>query len=158
MARVKSQPVRNAARTRTLLYVSSGDRQHINLEKYKKKKAIWRARNPNRQYPHLVSRPARRALMEIYYYQRDTSLLIPKLPFQRLVHEITRGVDGGGDKRFQSLAIFALQEVSEAYLSAFFEAANQCAIHAKRVTIQTRDMQLVKWFCKSAVVKGGVLF
>ena len=38
--------------------------------------------------------------------------------------------------------MLCLQEVSEAYLIKLFEDANLAAIHAKRVTIQPKDMQL----------------
>ncbi len=48
------------------------------------------------------------------------------------------------DLRFQSHAIMALQEASEAYLTALFEDANLCAIHAKRVTIMPKDIELAR--------------
>ncbi len=70
---------------------------------------------------------------EIRKYQKSTELLIRKLPFQRLVREIAQ--DFKTDLRFQSSAILALQEASEAYLVGLFEDTNLCAIHAKRVTI-----------------------
>ena len=63
--------------------------------------------------------------------------LIRKLPFQRLVREIAQ--DFKTDLRFQSSAILALQEASEAYLVGLFEDTNLCAIHAKRVTIMPKD-------------------
>ena len=46
--------------------------------------------------------------------------------------------------RWQGSAIGALQEASEAYLVGLFEDANLIAIHAKRVTIQDKDMQLAR--------------
>jgi histone H3 len=46
------------------------------------------------------------------------------------------------DLQFQSTAILALQEASEAYLVGFYEDTNLCTIHAKRVTIMPKDMQL----------------
>jgi histone H3/H4 len=42
----------------------------------------------------------------------------------------------------QSTAILALQEASEAYLVHLFEDSNECAIHAKGVTIMQKDIQL----------------
>ena len=48
------------------------------------------------------------------------------------------------DLRFQSTAIIALQEATEAYLVSLFEDTNLCAIHAKRVTIMPKDMQLAR--------------
>ncbi|KAK0419725.1 hypothetical protein QR680_014290 [Steinernema hermaphroditum] len=76
--------------------------------------------------PHRY-RPGTVALREIRRYQKSTELLIRKLPFQRL-----------------SAAIGALQEASEAYLVGLFEDTNLCAIHAKRVTIMPKDIQLAR--------------
>lgn len=69
-------------------------------------------------------------------------MLLRKLPFQRIVRELAREVNGGC--RFQSQAILALQEATEAYLVGLFEDTNLCAIHAKRVTIMVKDMQLAR--------------
>ena len=57
-------------------------------------------------------------------YQKSTELLIRKLPFQRLVREIAQ--DFKTDLRFQSSAVMALQEASEAYLVGLFEDTNLC--------------------------------
>lgn len=46
--------------------------------------------------------------------------------------------------RWQSHALLALQEATEAYLVNLFHDANLCAIHAKRVTIQQKDIQLAR--------------
>ena len=91
--------------------------------------------------PHRY-RPGTVALREIRKYQKSTELLIRKLPFQRLVREIAQ--DFKTDLRFQSSAILALQEASEAYLVGLFEDTNLCAIHAKRVTIMPKDIQLAR--------------
>ena len=91
--------------------------------------------------PHRY-RPGTVALREIRKYQKSTELLIRKLPFQRLVREISQ--DFKDDLRFQSSAVIALQEASEAYLQGLFEDTNLCAIHAKRVTIMPKDMQLAR--------------
>ena len=56
----------------------------------------------------------------------------------------TRGRNITTDARMQSSALLALQEASEAYLVGLFEDTNLCAIHAKRVTIQPKDMQLAR--------------
>ena len=91
--------------------------------------------------PHRY-RPGTVALREIRKYQKSTELLIRKLPFQRLVREIAQ--DFNTELRFQSHAILALQEASEAYLVGLFEDTNLCAIHAKRVTIMPKDIQLAR--------------
>ena len=87
-------------------------------------------------------RPGTVALREIRRYQKSTDLLIRKRPFQRLVREIAQNYKS--DLRFQSSAILALQEASEAYLVGLFEDTNLCAIHAKRVTIMPKDIQLAR--------------
>ena len=81
------------------------------------------------------------ALREIRRYQKSTELLIRKLPFQQLVRELAQDL-GKINIRFQSGAIMALQEASEAYLVGLQEDANLCAVHTKRVTIMTKDIQL----------------
>lgn len=91
--------------------------------------------------PHRY-RPGTVALRQIRHFQKSTDLLIRKLPFQRLVREIAQ--DFKRDLRFQSHAILALQEAAEAYLVSLFEDTNLCAIHAKRVTIQPKDIQLAR--------------
>ena len=91
--------------------------------------------------PHRF-RPGTVALREIRRYQKSTELLIRKLPFQRLVREIAQ--DFKTELRFQAAAIAAFQEAAEAYLVGLFEDTNLCAIHAKRVTIMPKDMQLAR--------------
>jgi len=91
--------------------------------------------------PHKF-RPGTVALREIRKYQKSTDLLIRKLPFQRLVREIAH--EHKAELRFQSSAVLALQEASEAYLVGLFEDTNLCAIHAKRVTIMSRDVTLAR--------------
>ncbi|KAF1933719.1 histone H3 [Didymella exigua CBS 183.55] len=90
-------------------------------------------------------KPGTVALREIKRYQKTTDLLLLKLPFQRLVREIAQGVSGDdGPNRWQSQALVALQEATEAFLVNLFHDANLCAIHAKRVTIQQKDIQLAR--------------
>lgn len=90
-------------------------------------------------------KPGTRALQEIRKLQRSTDLLILKLPFARLVREVALTfVPAGEGMRWQSQAIQALQEASEAFLVHLFEDTNLCAIHAKRVTIMQKDIQLAR--------------
>ena len=98
----------------------------------------WKVlRNLRAGYHHLL-----RVCSEIRKYQKSTELLIRKLPFQRLVREIAQ--DYKTDLRFQSSAVMALQEAAESYLVGLFEDTNLCAIHAKRVTIMPKDVQLAR--------------
>ena len=98
--------------------------------------AVGGVKKPHRYRPGTV------ALREIRRYQKSTELLIRKLPFQRVVREIAQ--DFKTDLRFQSSAILALQEASEAYLVGLLEDTNLCAIHAKRVTIMSKDVHLAR--------------
>ena len=70
--------------------------------------------------------------------QKDSSLLIARLPFQRLVREIARS--SNPDIRFTSQGLIALQEAAECFLVGLFEDAYQCAVHAKRVTLLSKDI------------------
>lgn len=96
-------------------------------------------------------RPGAVALSQIRKYQATTDLLIRKAPFQRLVRQICKKLrpDPDSQLRFQSTAVLALQEAAEAYLIGILEDTNMCAIHAKRVTIMPKDMQLA---CR---IRGG---
>ena len=93
-------------------------------------------KKPHRYHPGTV------ALRQICKYQKSTELLIRKLPFQCFVREIMQGHKA--DLRFQSSALGASQEASEAYLVGLFEDTNLCAIHARRVTIMPKDIQLTR--------------
>nr|XP_031291198.1 histone H3.1-like [Camelus dromedarius] len=104
--------------------------------------------------PHRY-RPGTVALREIRRYQKSTELLIRKLPFQRLVREIAQ--DFKTDLRFQSSAVMALQEACEAYLVGLFEDTNLCAIHAKRVTIMPKDIQLARRIRGERACHGSAL-
>ena len=83
-----------------------------------------------------------RALQEIRFYQKNTELLIRRAPFSRTVKEIMQ--DYNTEFRVQGLALESLQEATEAYLIGLFEDTNLLAIHAKRVTIATKDMRLAR--------------
>ena len=87
-------------------------------------------------------RPGTVALREIRRYQKSSELLIRRMPFQRLVREIAQAHNLY--VHFQSGTILALQESAEAYLVGLLEDSNLCAIHAKRVTIMPKDMQLAQ--------------
>lgn len=87
-------------------------------------------------------KPGTLALREIRKFQKSTELLIRKLPFQRLVREIAQ--DYNSEIRFQSLAILALQEAAEDFIVSLFQDTNLCALHAKRVTIMPKDLQLAR--------------
>lgn len=92
--------------------------------------------------PHRY-RPGTVALREIRKYQRTTDLLIRKLPFARLVREVSNRLSLE-PFRWTAEALLGLQEASEDFLIGLLEDTNLCAIHAHRVTIQPKDMQLAR--------------
>lgn len=115
-------------------------RKQVTAGSSKKNKTVPAAANGVKK-PHRY-RPGTVALREIKKWQKSTELLVRKLPFQRLVREIAQ--EFKTDLRFQASSIMALQEASEAYLVGLNEDTNLCAIHAKRVSIMPKDMQLAR--------------
>ncbi len=130
-ARTKSQAVQRIAGAKVFVKPRA-----IPLQARRKSAAaIGGVKMPHRFRPGIV------ALREIRRFQKSVDLLIPKLPFQRLVREIMQHHCQPG-LRIQSSAVGALQEASEAYLNGVFEDTQLCAIHAKRSTILVKDMKL----------------
>ena len=80
------------------------------------------------------------ALRKIRRYQKSTDLLIPKIPFQRIVREIAAKITT--DLRFQATSINALQEATEAFIVSLFEDINLVTIHATRITVMPTDLRL----------------
>ena len=109
---------------------------------FAKKQPRSQADNPPAQHQPHRYRPGTVALREIRRYQKPTELLIRRIPFQHLVHEILQGFGVG----FQvtPAMMMALQEAAEAYLVQLLEDLNLCAIHAKCITIQPKDIQLAR--------------
>ena len=87
-------------------------------------------------------RPGTVALRQVKKLQKSTELLIAKAPFSRLVREIADSHKVG--LRFQSSAVAAIQEATEAFVVSLLSDANLTALHANRVTALPRDLQLVR--------------
>ena len=81
-------------------------------------------------------------MCEIRKSQKSTGFLIRKLPFVRWVRQIAQAQ--WGDFCFQALALLALQKAAEAYAVNLFEDANLYTIHAKRVALIPKDIQLAQ--------------
>ena len=121
--------------------------EHITMHvKYLAK--VWRQRKREYAKHKGVSEKKKRyhpgalALAEIRKYQKSTQSLIPKLPFRRLVREIAQ--NERQDIRMQETALEALQEAAETYLVRLLDDANLCALHARRITLMPRDIQLAR--------------
>ena len=109
---------------------------------FAKKQPRSQADNPPAQHQPQRYQPGTVALREIQKYQKSTDLPICKLPFQHLVREILQGFGVGF--RVMPTMVMALQEAAEVYLVQLLEDLNLCAIHAKHITIQPKDIQLAR--------------
>jgi histone H3 len=85
-------------------------------------------------------RPGTVALREVRKYQSTTDMLIQRAPFRRLVREIVTTFKD--TIRMSSSALEAIQEATESYIVSVLGDANLCTIHAKRVTLFPKDLQL----------------
>ncbi|XP_042878333.1 histone H3.3a-like [Penaeus japonicus] len=132
---VTSTPIKGKASRKRL---SLATPRSIKRHKLSMKK---KTRTPGKEKRKHRFRPGTVALMEIRHYQKGANLLVPKLPFSRLIKEILHQY---GVYRLQSMALMALQEAAESYVIGILEMANICSIHAKRVTLYPKDIKLVR--------------
>lgn len=101
--------------------------------------------------PKKTSRPKKRiqVLKEIKFFQNSTDMLTSKLPFSRLIRNTVRNISKDyASIRFTRTAILAFQEAFEAYIVSLLEDSNLCALHAKRVTLYEKDIELVNALLK----------
>ncbi|XP_027918373.1 histone H3-like centromeric protein cnp1 isoform X2 [Vigna unguiculata] len=89
------------------------------------------------------SKPGTAALREIRHFQKSCKLLIPAAPFIRCVKQITHQFSTEVS-RWTPEAVVALQEAAEECLVHLFEDGMLCAIHARRITLMTKDIQLAR--------------
>lgn len=131
------------ARTKQIPSKSTGGKAPKTWTAARKAKASQSARDRGLKKPHRF-RPGTVALREIRRYQKSTEFLIRRAPFARIVRETLQDTNAkhSGVYRMQSSALAAIQEAAEAYLVGLFEDTNLCAIHAKRITIMPKDIQL----------------
>ena len=145
MARVKSTP-----RSSDPSKVARKQLATKNARKHQR--AIYEAAKRTVKERKKRYRPGELALKEIRKYQGSTDLILRKAPFQRYVRSIifdlglnpATGKSKYEDIRLQSTAILALQEAAECYVVGLFCDAYLCTIHAKRVTIFPKDIQLAR--------------
>ena len=139
MARTK-QTARKT--TRGMAYVGGKGKTLATKGRRRQRKSTGGVKKPHRYRPGTV------ALREIRRYQKGVELLIPKLRFSKLCREVLQDmgkeVFGKPDWRMTLSSLMANQEAAEAYLVGLFEDTNLCAIHAKRVTVMPKDMQLTR--------------
>lgn len=78
----------------------------------------------------------------IEQYKNSVDLMIPRQPFQRVIHEIA---SQHGDYRFSKASVEALQESAEMYLTQLFEDAYILTLHRKSTTLNPLDMKVVQY-------------
>ena len=74
----------------------------------------------------------------------STAEIQKELTRRRSANDMAAGSWFAQGVRFQSAAVVALQDAAESYLVHLYEDTNLEAIHAKRVTIQAKDIQLAR--------------
>nr|USZ79718.1 centromeric histone 3 variant [Lycoris aurea] len=113
-----------------------------NLRSTKKSRATNEPQSQGQKKKHRF-KPGTVAIREIRKYQKSVDLLIPHAPFFRLVKEVTHQFSIEVN-RWTAEALISLQEAAEFFIVNLFEDANLCAIHAKRVTLMQKDIQLAR--------------
>ena len=89
-----------------------------------------------------IERPGPRTIRFVFAADLRSRVATLDLQRKRLVREIAQ--EFKADLRFQASSVLAIQEAAEAYLVGLFEDTNLCAIHAKRVTVMVKDIQLAR--------------
>ncbi|XP_021491128.1 histone H3-like centromeric protein A [Meriones unguiculatus] len=92
-------------------------------------------------------------LKEVKNLQKSTDLLLRKKPFSLVVREICGKFSRGVDLCWQAQALLALQEAAEAFLVHLFEDAYLLSLHAGRVTLFPKDVQLTR---RIRGIEGGL--
>ena len=98
--------------------------------------------NTNHTKKQRKRRAATTAIREIRSEQKNTNLIVPVAPMNRLIAEIAAQYKR--DLRFKGEAYRALHSAVEEHLVNTFQRANLCAIHDNRETVQPKDVQLAK--------------
>uniref|UniRef100_A0A8C8YPH3 Histone H3-like centromeric protein A n=1 Tax=Prolemur simus TaxID=1328070 RepID=A0A8C8YPH3_PROSS len=105
---------------------------------------------PSRRRPPVAPSPRQHRrrtfgwLQEIRKLQKSTHLLLRKAPFSRVAREVCTKFTRGVDFNWQAQALLALQEAAEAFLVHLFEDAYLLTLHAGRVTLFPKDVQLAR--------------
>uniref|UniRef100_A0A1Q3EWP2 Putative histone H3.3 type 2 n=1 Tax=Culex tarsalis TaxID=7177 RepID=A0A1Q3EWP2_CULTA len=127
-----SEPRRSGTRSSSSSSSSAADRSYRS-PRMSRSRSEQRSTRQTRRGGHL--------LREITRLQLTTDLLIPKLPFARLIREVLQQYSHRG-LRITPEALLCLQESSEIYLVQMFEDAYRCTLHRDRVTLMPKDMNL----------------
>lgn len=98
---------------------------------------------PPKKKPRRRRTPGEAVADEINRARHSTNLLLPKATFARVVREVMQRTRLPG-ARIALEALVALHESAEAYLVQLFEDATDCTNHRGRVTLELKDINLVR--------------
>ena len=145
---VLEKDIREALKTqcREIAHTDKPSSSHAACHNYSTKlnKTHLKARaNEEEGKTHRRTKPGMRAIREIRHYQKlPGCFAFPRASFRMLIREI--GQDFKTGLRFSSSAFTVLQIATEAYIVGIFQDAQISAIHARRVTIQPKDIQIAR--------------
>lgn len=84
------------------------------------------------------------SIHDVQRLQETNRLIVPRLPFARIVRDITHKIVGpSSGYRYTVDALETLQFIAEHYLTAIFSNASIVAAHARRVTVMQKDFDLL---------------
>ncbi|EAN78895.1 histone H3 variant [Trypanosoma equiperdum] len=101
---------------------------------------VKKVENTPPQKRHHRWRPGTVALREIRRLQSSTDFLIQRAPFRRFLREVVSNLKDS--YRMSAACVDAIQEATETYITSVFMDANLCTLHANRVTLFPKDIQL----------------
>lgn len=118
------------------------EKEEADLEEVKKEKMNFFKKG------HIIGKEANeirnKPFKRIKNMKDKDMLSIRKLPFQRLVRDISLNFKPDDPLRYTPQALLALHVACEDYLVALFEDSYLCALHANRVTLMKKDLSLAR--------------
>jgi histone H3 len=124
------------------IYLAAGENNTFSTKK-SRQRATKGSTNPEGVKKVHRFKPGTVALHEIRYQQKNSEgFCIRKANFRRLTREI--GQNYRDDLRFSGNFIALFQFVVESYLIDLLKHAYLCSIHAKRQTLEPKDLQLAR--------------
>ena len=123
------------------------DVKQIEIEEIEKEEVIKEKKEFYRK-GHIIGKEAfeirNKPFKRIKNLKNSEILSIRKLPFQRLIRQISSEFKTDDHFRYTPQALLALHVASEDYLIALFEDSYLCALHANRITLMKKDINLAR--------------
>ncbi|KAH7423382.1 hypothetical protein KP509_12G052700 [Ceratopteris richardii] len=113
------------------------------------RKLYPKGQDKNAQGETVQEQNSQKSLREIRRAQKSVGLLIPRLPFMRVVKQISANLcslmktSSFVNVRWQTQALLCLQEAAEDFAIDFMNDAYLCVAHSHRVTLMAKDYVIV---------------